>query len=569
MNKIFFLYSIVFCNAFLSYCVAGEHKNTDLIIYLTDFGAFPDDGEDDSKAFISALNKCRENPGSTLIIPPGSYNYRNEKAMEFEYKAINGQYGEDVQGYFFKPQGEYVIALDLDNFKDITIQANGVTLVQEGWYETVSITNATNVKIKGLKLTHKRPPFTTGEIIKSTAHYFDIKIDPIKYPYLTHKITGRVHYYDSGKHRVYTGGWNEKKELLDRETIRIYSKTNPSTGDLCILRHSAHNRASILIKESSDIVLENVTIHSQPGMGVIGHRSENIVMRNLQVIPAAGTVTSTNTDATHFTSCKGNILFDACKFGGQGDDCTNIHNYYWSIYKESNNDIRITVENADLHALSLDYPDIGDTLVLVSKDKLAPVEYYITKKVHTSLKDWKVIVTLDKPMEHDVNEFYMTNITRRPSVDIINNIVRSHMARAFLIKTRNVRMVGNVIQNSSGSAIQLGAEAGWRESGPVENILIEHNWIIGCGYGHGRQKGTAISLEVNGVKGTPEILNRNIIIRNNVIEAVGNEAIYISATKEIEIKDNEISGSTHGILIENSESIDVRNNGNLSTIIKN
>lgn len=74
------------------------NKNISLIYNLTDFGAIPDDGLDDSDAFTSALNECRKSPGSTLIIAPDRYNYRNEKAMDFEYKAINGQYGEDVQG---------------------------------------------------------------------------------------------------------------------------------------------------------------------------------------------------------------------------------------------------------------------------------------------------------------------------------------------------------------------------------------------------------------------------------------------------------------------------------------
>jgi parallel beta-helix repeat protein len=304
-------------------------------------------------------------------------------------------------------------------------------------------------------------------------------------------------------------------------------------------------------------------------MGIVGHRSENITMRNLQVIPTAGTVTSTNTDATHFTSCKGKILFDACKFGGQGDDCTNIHNYYWCFNKESNDNIRISLEDADLHALSLDYPDVGDTLALVARNNLDPVHYYVVRKVRVSQEEWKVTVSLDKPIEYDPDEFYLTNLTRRPSVDIINNTVRSHMARAFLIKTRDVRISGNVIQNSSGTAIQLGAESGWRESGPVENVLIEHNLITGCGYGHGRQKGTAISVEVNGVQETSGKINKNVIIQNNVIEGEGNTAIYVSATQGIRIENNEISGSQKAISIENSESIKVKNNGNLPVMIKN
>lgn len=569
MTKILKFFFVLFSLVLVSDSLFSQQTSTGLNLNLADFGAIPDDGNDDSEAFTLALNECRNNPGSTLTIPPGEYIYRNKKAMEFEYNAINGKYGEDVQGYFFKPKGEYVIALDLDNFKDITINAEDVTLVQEGWYEAVSITNATNVKIKGLKLTHKRPPFTMGEIVNSTADYFEMKIDADKYPYLTDEITGRVHYYDTERNRVYTGSRIDKKILLDRETIRIYTKLNPKTGHLCILRHCAHNRAGILIKESSNIILEDITINSQPGMGIVGHRSKDIVMRNLKVVPAVGTVSSTNTDATHFTSCKGKILFDACEFEGQGDDCTNIHNYYWTVYKESKNDVRISLENVDLHALSLDYPDLGDTLILVSKVNLEPKEYYIVKGVQTSIEDWKVVVTLDKEIEFDVNDFYMTNLTRRPSVEIINNIVKSHLARAYLIKTGNVHLHGNHIQNSSGTAIQLGAEAGWRESGPVENIVIENNRISGCGYDRGRQKGTAISVEVNGVKAPSSKLNKNIVIQNNIIDASGDVAIYVSYTKGVNVTNNEITGSKNAVSIENSESVILNNNGNLPVIINN
>ena len=55
----------------------------------------------------------------------------------------------------------------------------------------------------------------------------------------------------------------------------------------------------------------------------------------------------------------------------------------------------MTVENADLHALSLDYPDKGDTLVLVKKEDLSPAAYFTVKDVETSVEDWTVIVTLD------------------------------------------------------------------------------------------------------------------------------------------------------------------------------
>jgi hypothetical protein len=566
MTKILKLVLVVFPFMLVANCVYCQHGGNGLNLNLADFGAIPNDGKDDSKAFTNALEKCRNYPGSTLNIPPGSYNFQNKKAMEFEYKGINGQYGEDVQGVFFKPKGEYVIALDFDKFKDITINAEGVTFIQEGWYEGVSITNAENVKIKGLTLTHKRPPFTEGVIVNSTAEYFDMKIDIKKYTFLTDDITGRVHYYDTEKEILYTGPAN-RKELLDKETIRIYSELKPVVGHICILRHSAHIRAGILIKESKNIVLEDVTINSQPGMGIVGHRSEDIVMRNLKVVPAEGTVTSTNTDATHFTSCKGKIIFDGCEFGGQGDDCTNVHNYYWSLFEESGKDIRISVEGADLHALSLDFPDICDTLVLVSKYDLEPKEYYIVKNVKTSIEKWTVVLTLDKEIVYDLDEYYLTNITRRPSVEIVNNVVNSHLARAYLIKTGNVHIHGNFIKGSSGTAIQLGAESGWRESGPVENILIENNIITDCGFGRGRMRGTAISVEVNGIINPLSALNSNITIRDNIINALGEVAIYVSYTDGVYISDNKITGSIYAVSIENSYSVIVGNNGSLPVLM--
>lgn len=550
---------ILICGLFLSVACAGYAAPK--VLNLSDFGAVANDGLDDSRAFVAAMDACRENPGACLVIPPGIYNYRNDRALEYEYKAINGQYGEDVQGYFFKPGAPYVIALDMDGFRDVTVEARGATIVQEGWYEAISITNASDVTIRGLKLTHKRSPSTTGEIIASRPDSFDVRIDTEVYPFITDKVTGRVHFYDVTRNRIYTGGRVEKKELIDSRTIRIHSSTAPAVGDLCILRHCGHSRAGILIKESSRITIEDVTIHSQPGMGIVGHLSEEITMRNLQVIPAAGMVISTNTDATHFTSCKGRILFDGCKFAGQGDDCTNVHNYYWTIYKETGNNVRVTVENADLHALSLDYPDVGDTIALISKETLDPVEYYTVRGVAVSAEEWKVVLTLDRPVDVNPEDYYMSSLTRRPSVEIINCTVRSHMARAFLIKTGDVRIAGNTVESSSGSAIQLGAEAWWREGTPVENVVIENNWFLDCGYGHGSQSGTAISAEVNGVRATPGRLNRNIVIRNNVIRAVGRTAIYISDADGVEITGNEITGSEESIRIENSINTVIGNNG--------
>lgn len=519
------------------------------------FGAIPNDGMNDAIAIRKALQEARRKPGSTVYFAPGVYDFFDAEAAKIEQNALMGRYGEDVQGVLFRPDAPYVTGLDLTGARDVTILAEGATLMFEGWYEAVSLYKAQNVTIQGLTIDYKRPPHTVGRIVKKREGSFDMHFDPNLYSYLDSVVTGRIHFYDTVRERFYSHGSDEGKRRLNDSTIRVFSSSDAPVGDLCILRHSAHYRAGILVKESDNISLINVKIHNQPGMGVVGHRSHNIMMDNLQVIPRPGSVMSTNTDATHFTSCTGKISLQSCKFAGQGDDCTNIHNYYYSIYPLAGKtkSVEIAIEQADLHALSLDFPNVGDTLLLANRYTLEPIDQFRVVNFDTSRADWRVTVELNKAFTYDKDQYFMTNITRRPSVEIVNNTVRSHLARAYLIKSKNVVIRGNTIQQSSGTAIQLGAELNWRESGPVENVLIEDNYIINSGYGQGTQDGTAINVDVSSVTSKPAFLNKNIIIRNNIIQAVGKRAIYVRGAKNVQILNNKIEGVGEPIVIEHSE----------------
>lgn len=549
---LFFVSLIVFTHASVNPALASHSPIT---IDVRHFGAIPNDGMNDAGPIRKALQEARRQPGATVYFAPGVYDFYDTDAVLIEQNALMGRYGEDVQGVLFRPEAPYVIGLDLEGARDVTILADGATLMFEGWYEAVSLHKAQNVTIRGLAIDYKRPPHTVGRIVEKREGSFDMRFDPTLYSHLDSVVTGRIHFYDTVRERFYSHGSDEGKQRLNDSTIRVFSSSNAPLGDLCILRHSAHYRAGILVKQSDNIALINVKIHNQPGMGVVGHRSHNILMDNIQVIPRPGSVMSTNTDATHFTSCTGKISLHNCKFAGQGDDCTNIHNYYYSIYPVAGKtkSVEIAIENADLHALSLDFPDVADTLLLVDRYTLEPIDQFRVVDFDTSEADWRVTVELDRAFAYDEDKYFMTNNTRRPAVEIVNNTVRSHLARAYLIKARNVVIRGNTIQQSSGTAIQLGAELNWRESGPVENVLIEDNYIINSGYGQGTQDGTAINVDVSSVKSIPPLLNKNIIIRNNIIQAVGKRAIYVRGARNVQILNNKIDGVSEPVVIEHSE----------------
>ena len=533
-------------------------------VNVTDFGAVPDDGKNDIEALRKAAEYCRNNEGSTLLIPEGVYDVIDKQAQDIEYKSISGFFGNMPSDILFKHEAPYVKVLDFTGSSNVTVEATGATLLLHGWYEPVSIIQSQNFLLRGLVIRYNRPPNTVGKIINKQEGFFDMEIDTLKYTLLNGIVRGPTMAYDIVKNRVIDNLDVKGREMINRNTIRVTTgRANVKEGDYCIIRHVNHYRPAIMIRDSKEVTLDYVKIHSQCGMGVVGHRSKNVTMNNLQVIPEAGTYISTNTDATHFSDCKGVIVFNGCKFEGQGDDCTNIHGYYYTVYPEKlRNVVEIKVEKADVHALWLSYPDVGDTLSLVSRKSLSVNKQYVVKEVKVSEQDWKVTVTLNEEIPENEVEYYLFNETMRPSVEILNCTVRSHRARPFLMKTNNVLIKGNAIQSCTGSAIQIGAEGGWREGGPVSNITIEDNWILDCAY----EWGAAISVGNSGISELSDQSNTNIIIRNNVIRGGSHDAIFITDAKNITIKDNQIAGTTNAVYLRNTSNVNIKSNGNLPVI---
>ena len=524
-------------------------------ISVEKFGAIPNDGKNDFDALRTATAYCRENPGTTLFFPPGVYDIDNEKARKIEFEAISGAYGENVQGVLFRPDGPYVTALDLKGCNNTTIKAHGATLYLNGWYEVITMQGAKNITLEGISILYNRPPATIGRIVETSAEWFDAEFDTERYRYIDNKVTGRLHFFDHIRNRLYTG-WAKQKELIAPGKIRFHSTSNPAVGDYFVLRHGGHYRPAIMVKECEGVTIRDVNIHSQPGMGIVGHLTKDIMIDNLQVVPEVGSVISSNTDATHFTSCSGTITIQNSKFKGQGDDCTNIHGYYYRMYPEGENKIEIKIEGADLHALSLDYPAIGDTMVVIDNKSMAEQGRYTVQSVDTSSVDWKVVIGLDKPIESEKFEScYMWNHTRFPKVRIYNNSVHSHLARSFLIKSRDVIIAKNCILNSTITAIKLGAELGWRESGPAENVLVEENYITSCGYAAGGNTPSCITLSTE-ARERPPFLNKNIVIRNNVFDTDKNVAILLRDAENI-IVENNMANKKDYVKIENCQNVKI------------
>lgn len=519
-------------------------ESVDKTIDVTKYGAQPDDGKDDTKALRKAVQDACRTPGTTIYMPKGVYILKDADAVNLERRVLNGDMGENPEKIIYTPYYNYSKGLDFSGAKNVTVEAGQVTLMCEGWMEPFSLNFCEGVTIKGITIDYKRNPFVSGDVVNVTSTYFDVQFGPEKI--VTDKMPlTRLTFWDKAVNRLFPEPiYFPKRELLGNNMVRFHHSVPVSLkGSNVTALNSLHFRPAILIHKSTSTTLEDVTIHAQAGMGVVGFDSKDIFLKRLSICPSKGYYQSTNTDATHFACCEGMLHFQGCYFQGQGDDATNVHGYYQTIVDSEGNNAAIEVRAGTYtHAQVADVPRIGDEMELVEISTLKPVRTYKVTGIRHNIPETLVHITLSDELPDNSSDYYLMNVTKLPRLVFENSVINSHLARGILVKTRDVVIRNNVFRNCSGTAVHIGAEANWHEGTHAKNVLVTDNVMTGCGLGAGSQAGAAgISVIIEAENTDNTYLHENITIKNNLIKGNGNACgIYVGNAKGVTLENNKI-----------------------------
>ncbi|GAO44563.1 putative glycosidase [Flavihumibacter petaseus NBRC 106054] len=540
------------------------------------FGAIPNDDFNDRSGLQNAVDYCRKNRIRRLLIPPGTYKISDGRAIQLMQDVMSHKMGRNSQDIIYTPYYDYVRGIRFDRINDLEVIADGAVFMVEGWMEPVSLENCKGVTIRGLTIDYATPPHSEGLVTGATEMYFDIRFNDAFFV-KDSLVMNRIMFWDKTRNRLAgeTIYFPDSSRMIGTDLLRVWAKHPPGiTGMMALVNHTFHFRPAVLLLESSATTLDRVTIHAQPGMGIVGHRCTGILLNGLRIVPRPGKFQSTNTDATHFTACKGTIRMDGCMFEGHGDDATNVHGYYQVVTKKLDSNLyRIQMEKAwGTHSMTLDYPDTGDTLELVSKNNLKTTEKYIVRQVDTSRVQWHADIRLDRPLPDDHQNYFLIDVTRLPRLEFVNSTVNSHLARAVLVKTRNVLIENCTFRESTGTAIHIGAEGDWREGPGSSNIIIRNNRIFRCGTGDGtNDQATAIAINVKASDISVPGVHQQIRIENNLIEGEQSQyGISVSGAKNVMICNNTFYGCIHPLQVKYSSGVTFLNNkegGTLSKII--
>lgn len=504
-------------------------------------------GADDISRFAAAMAYLRAHPHTTLLVPPGDYLLTTKQARDAYQAVINGEYTDNPQDVMFRPEYPYSIGIDFSGQIGTRFLAHGAKFYIDGFMEPFSVKNCQDVELAGFSVDSIKKPFFRGRVTSvqqrsSCEHEAVVALDE-EFPITEHTPLLRRHLLWNTEAEKMVPAQFPDVTYIDPLHLNVIIKTEEavSVGYEFYLIVSFHSRPAILVEYAKDIHLTDITIHSQPGMGITGNRCENVTMTRLRVVPTGDYHVSTSSDATHFVSTTGLLRYEDCTFIGQGDDFTNVHTYYHAIIRKDGPCTYCIQEKTPdgTHTQSLDYPDIGDQMELVSRKTLETLGVYTVVGVLGMPNEWMCRVELDRSLPEVTDGLMLADITRLPRLEVVGCHAESHFARSILIKNRDALVENCTFKNVQGPAIVAAAESWWSEGVCPANVVIRGNRIENCACFWGHAAGIVVMADC--VQATGQSI-RNFVIEDNVIDAPAHpHGMFLRNVDGIVLKGNKIN----------------------------
>jgi hypothetical protein len=497
-------------------------------VNVAEFGAVPDDGLDDTEAFLAAFQAVEAEGAARLNIPPGRYHLRADgnprhRGMLFPVEKIDG----------------------------LTIRGKGAELMMTGNAGIFSFNECANITVEGFTVDWDRPAFSQGTVLAATLRQFDIKIED-DFPVQGGEPVGAFMSYDpetrlpDGKTMdVY--GSVARTELLEPQVLRVHLERDipVKPGMLLVLRHQVYGPGVFRFHRCSNIHVRDVTVHTCPGMALVGGITTGISLERFNVLlrPGSRHLMSATADATHFGGCKGTVSLKDCTFEGMGDDGVNVKSgLYLTVLERAGDRAVLCRHNLKMH----DVPDPGDVLELSHPETLLP---FATGVVDVATLDKAAEnlhrVTFTEPLPADLRPGdLLGNSSRAPRLRIRNCTVRANRARGVLCQTRDAVIENCTFRHCTGPGVLVLTEiTHFHESIGTRDVTVRGCVFDNCSRGAATAEAPLAALAWLKKFSYPPRpgVHRNVTLENNRITGTANSAIFAAGVDGLVIRGNRIT----------------------------
>lgn len=458
--------------------------------------------ENSTPMLRSAVEALKD--GETLSLPTATYRLLSKGAHEIELAPSNNRTGLKS------------VAFPIFGKKNVTIDGNGSTFVCEFGVSPFATLNSEGVTLKNFTITMPYKPVVTFKVVEKNRKFFRIKLEKGCCPV---RINGDEIIIDALGRICSSKDGRLSMHPVKREMTR-YIMTPSSPGDkdefpapfcsvlpkavgedeiiftyvpdshrkCCALPYEVNERVNILLdqtrsttalffQDSSDILLENVTLRRFPGMGLVAQRCENITVRALTAAPFENEDVSLTADIMQFINCGKSVRVERSFCANSADDIINVHGNYMSVVSVSGNKASLSSHH-ESHRGFFPYRP-GDKVEFsdfYSHEILGTVKVVSLQANPTNA--YSCTVVFDSPLPSFKKGTLVENVTLSPDVTLKENKFFNY-PHIRISGRGKIRVENNRFERCQG-LLFMDLAGYWMESGRISDVMILNNEFVNC-----------------------------------------------------------------------------------------
>ncbi len=507
--------------------IKGPHPTSSAVVSV----ALPPAGTDATPVLAAAIASARTSGAATISLAVGTYTFKTLDKSQLGHLVISGLHDVTIRGN----GSNFVFMNDADGIYVTECQRLVLQSVRVSYgFNTVSLGTMVNQSGRNaLVVTSSQYPITSADGIGAIAQY-----DPVN------KI-----FVPNGT-RIYQPA---SPGLVAADTY-VSSSFNASglAGKTFAILHHYYGGTAVELEDSflsgaqqdQDITLDNVSVQSGPGMGIIAYGvKRGLFILNSSVVPRAGGLFSTEYDAMHLQQVGGDVYIEDNTISGQGDDAINAASPISPLVSLDPSGTQLVlgvysrfVQTAD----TLAFFDAGD-------DYLGSTT--VKSVVSTGYPNSSFVLSSAVPGAGPgdvVRDVALTN----DRMVIARNTISNCECHAILLQTPDALVLDNTVSGTANGGIEALSNIGtFQEGTGAINDIIENNTLSSTGFDPSiTMPWGAISLygATNaGLQTSP--INYNVQILNNSVQnATGTGCVTIASSSGVRVAGNLCSNTNVG-----------------------
>lgn len=460
--------------------------------FLEDFGGRPNSGLDTAPALRRAVAAAAKAGGGEIVMSGGTYDIFHTEATPLDIHISNTHSEEE------SPDITRHFALLFKDICGVTLNGCGAVIRLHGKMTIAGIVNSESIKIKNLSFEVPHPMLTEMTVTAEGDGFLDCAVQPDS---LYRIKDGKIEWY--GENFAFSKGISQLYDPDSGLTWRAFSpmqdenalweelspgllrlrykkedgKPNPYSarvGYVFQMRDPLRDETGILISDSRNVTVENVSVDFMNCMGFMVQNSENVTADGFNAVPTRGRTAANSSDAMHISGCRGKLTIKNCSFIGAHDDAINIHGTHLNVIRREGS--RVVLRFMHPQTFGIGGFKSGDRIAAVDPESLL----YVGQAEVVSAEELSPRELLLE-IKGDISAFSentpVENLSAVPDAEITDNYFERVPTRGILVTSGGkIKIKNNVFNHIKGCGVLIADDArSWYESGPVRDVEISGN----------------------------------------------------------------------------------------------